>query len=60
MSQFKQDNIEELWDILDSLNDPTALRIFSKLTSRDLLDLKAAVEEAIKDAIEAERGKNDD
>jgi len=64
MSQFKRDNIEDLWDILDSLNDPTALRIFNKLSSKDLLDLKYAVQEAIKDAVKTatyqERSKDED
>ena len=53
MSQFKRDNIEMLHDILDTFNDPDARRIFNKLTSGDILDLTAAVQAAIKDAVEA-------
>ena len=52
MSQFKQDNVEELHDLLDSLSDVDALPIFNKLTSLDILKLKSAIEEAIKDAVE--------
>jgi ribosomal protein S18 len=52
MSQFKQDNVDEIHDILDTLTTEDAARIFHKLTSADIIKLQRAIERAIKDATE--------
>lgn len=50
MASTKDEDIEELNDILDSLSSARARQIFHKLTVLDLIDLKHAVEDAVRAA----------
>lgn len=43
MSSFKDDMIEEITDMLDSLSTVESLKIFRKLTSNDLVSLSSAI-----------------
>ena len=54
----KAECIDEINDLLDSLNSIECIRIMKKLTYSDLITLKCAIEEAIKDAITSERNKD--
>jgi len=51
MSQRKQEEIEAVGDLLDSIPYDTSLKILNKLTYSDLVVLECAIQEAIQEAI---------
>ncbi len=50
MTTQKQEVVDEIGDILDSLSPDEAIQILNKLTQFELIKLKHAIEEAIIDA----------